>query len=294
MELVHVVEQGELVDEGAVPRSTPATNLPSLRVLHQLQPRHSTTLRNPADGVVDIDIHAGDYRSDSCRGGESAFVVARNAYAWPVVNAQVLLDGRGAGLDDVLLSAARLRRSSRPVEVVNTPKPTWKALRGAFGASVVPTAGLRRDVPLVVVSGRVALASGAVRRLVAHSDVRGRCVTRVLVPGLNEAQQVTCWSTAWLKSYGGDVADLLDADLAFDREHLPPGSPTARSWVLADQIGVSVVEDIGGRTAMWARSTGMRLDLGRLWGTSVRGPAGSVKRRLARKRQRRRDQRSRG
>ncbi|MGB3762707.1 MAG: hypothetical protein WA966_05735, partial [Ornithinimicrobium sp.] len=68
------------------------------------------------------------------------------------------------------------------------------------------------------------------------------------------------------------------------------GSPTARLWVLADEIGVSVVQDIGGRTTVWARSTGMRLDLGRLWSTSVRGPAGSVKRRLARKRQRRRDQ----
>lgn len=203
------------------------------------------------------------------------------------MDVQVLLDGRGADPQEAAACVGTLLRAVQRVELMHTPDPTRLVLNDRYGASVRPAQQARSDVPVMVTSPRVVFASGALRRIVKNALVDGRVVTRLFIPGLSEDEQVTCWSPVWLRSYEGGVTDLLDAGFAFDRAHLPHGSPTARSWVRADEVGVSLSSDVEGKVVVWAARTGAELDARRWWGESVRAPAGAAKRRLARRRQRR-------
>lgn len=203
------------------------------------------------------------------------------------MDVQVLLDGRDADPQEAATAAGTLLRAVKQVELVHTAEATRIMLQDRYAASVRPAGELRRDVPVLVTSPRVIFAAGALRRIVKRAHGQGRVVTRVFIPGLSEGQQVTCWSPAWLSSYEGGAADLLDAGLDFDRENLPPGSPTARLWVRGDELGVSLSADVEGKVAVWVARTGAELEARRFWGESVRGRAGVAKRHLARCRQRR-------
>ncbi|AXH96757.1 hypothetical protein [Ornithinimicrobium avium] len=184
---------------------------------------------------------------------------------------QVVLDGRGARPEERAVAAATLL--AQVDQTLLDPA----------------TASLRRDIPLLVVPGRAALARGAVRRVLADLATPGRCLTCVLLPG-DGLLRVAAWAPRWLADWQGSLADLVDADLAFDREHLPTGSPLARAWLRADAVGVSAAADVGADPAGWARRTGLLLDRDAVV-ASVRAPLGAARRRMARRGQRRsRDQ----
>ncbi|RIK11610.1 MAG: hypothetical protein DCC50_14200, partial [Acidobacteria bacterium] len=154
---------------------------------------------------------------------------------------QVVLDGRGAGPEELAAASASL-------------------LAQVEGPLLDATATLRPDVPLLVVPGHVVLARGAVRRLLSDLATPGRCLTCVVAPGSATLTRVTAWAPRWLAHWPGTLADLVDADLAFDREHLPTGSPVARAWLRADAVGVAAAADVGPDPAGWARRTGLLLD----------------------------------
>jgi hypothetical protein len=134
----------------------------------------------------------------------------------------------------------------------------------------------------------VVFASGAVRRMVRHTSVPGRSVTRVLVAGLGDTEYPACWSASWLRLYQGSLLSLVDADLSFDRAHLSARSPKARSWLTAERVGLALVGDQPESLTRWARRTGWSLDAQQAWASIVRGPAGEARRRMARRRHRRR------
>lgn len=204
-----------------------------------------------------------------------------------MVNVQVVLDGSGADLAETLACVGSLLRSVPQVEFVRTPDETRRALRDRHIGSVRPADSVRQDAPLLITSGHVVFAAGAVRQIVRHTQVPGRVVTRVFIPGLPEGAHVTCWSSTWVSAHVAHPSELLDAGLIYDAKHLPPGSPTTRSWVRGDELGVSLRDEVSGKVSIWAARTGAALYAQRWWGQSVRAPAGATKRRLARRRQRR-------
>lgn len=201
---------------------------------------------------------------------------------------QVVLNARGVAAEELATSVQGLLPSARRIELAHTDPETVRVLSERFGRAVRPAGSLRSDVPLVVAPARVAFAVGAVRRLVSHTDVPGRCVTRVFLPGLAETEHLACWSTSFLRLYDGSLSSLLDADLSFDRGQLSHSSPRARSWLPAPSVGVAMISETEGDLQRWSRRTGMALDARRAWASTVRGPAGDLRRRLLRRRQRRR------
>ncbi|MGB7449425.1 MAG: hypothetical protein WA892_09890 [Ornithinimicrobium sp.] len=201
---------------------------------------------------------------------------------------QVVLNGNG--LDVRLLSASieTLLRAVRRVELAHVEPATMTSLHGRFGARVKAADHIRPGVPLLVSPGEVAFSSGAVRRIARHTNVPRRCVTRVFLPGVDDDQYPSCWSSAWLGAYQGSLASLVDADLSFDRRHLPARSAQARSWLTAEGVGVALMKAEAEAPTVWARRTGWSLDAQHLFARLVRGPAGGVRRRAARRRHRRR------
>lgn len=206
---------------------------------------------------------------------------------------QVLLDGRGARPEELAIAAVTLlatvpRASAPHVGLLGTG--AVRALQHRLGERLreldPATAPLRRHVPLIVVPGRAAIACGAVRRLLADLATPGRCLTCVLVPGGDGTDRLACWAPRWLGDWAGSLPDLLDADLAFDREHLPAGSPVARAWLRPDAVGVASATAVGADPEGWARRTGLLLDRDAAV-ASVRAPLGAVRRRVSRARQRR-------
>jgi len=204
-----------------------------------------------------------------------------------VLDVQVVLNGRNATAGDLAASAQSLLGSLGGLQLAHTDEETVRVLRERFGASVSAFEVLRPGVPLLVAPGGVVFAVGAVRRVVAQTEVPGRRVSRVFLPGLGPQEHLACWSASFLRSYQGSIAALVDADLAFDREHLSHSSPQARTWLPAHAVGVALTSEIGGDLARWSRRTGLALDARGVWTKSVRGPAGAVRRRLLRRRHRR-------
>lgn len=207
-----------------------------------------------------------------------------------VIELQVLLDARGATPEEVATAAGTLLGSVPQLQVVRADEAQTALLTARFGERTpglqLGTGRLRRDVPLLVAPGTAAYARGAVRRVLADLATPGRCLTCVLVPGQDVGPRVACWAPGWLSGYAGTLADLVEADLAFDREHLPAGSPVARSWLRADAVGVVPAAEVGAEGDAWSRRTGLRLDRDAVI-ASVRAPLGSARRRAARRRQRR-------
>jgi len=205
-----------------------------------------------------------------------------------MLEVQVVLSARGVGADELAPSVRSLLQSVRTLRPAPADSADGRMLEEHFGGSVRAAGALRPGVPLLVVPAGVVVAWGAIRRLRAHTEVPGRCVTRVFLPGSREAEFLACWSTSFLRLYEGSLDSLVDADLSFDRAQLSPASPKARSWLPAPAVGVAVVGEVGDDLASWSRRTGMALEARQVWASTVRGPAGGVKRRLARRRHRRR------
>lgn len=200
---------------------------------------------------------------------------------------QVLLEARTASAEELLGSAATLLLQVPVVEVVYDTDDRYAVLADRFRDRVRPARELRPAGPVLVVSGRVALAGGAVQRLAADVAGPGRCATRVLVPDLALEDQVTCWSRDWVAGYAGTLEELVGATLAFDRHRLPVDSPRARRWVRADLVGAVAVDTLDEDPVRWARRTGRELSLDRAV-RAARVPAGAVRRSAARWTQRRR------
>jgi hypothetical protein len=206
-----------------------------------------------------------------------------------VTELQVLLDARRRGVEELAASLRTVLSQVPAVEVVHADEGVLAALADRFGGRVAPARQLRRDAHILVVPGSAALARGAVRRLLADLAVPGRRLTCVLVPGDHGGLRVACWSAGWAAGYAGTVEELVDAGLAFDRDHLPTGSATARAWLRADQVGVAPAHDVGARAGRWAWGAGAAL--GRDAAVArLRAPLGTARRRIARRRQRRRQQ----
>jgi hypothetical protein len=206
-----------------------------------------------------------------------------------VTELQVLLDARGRSVEELSVSIRTLLAQVRAVELVHVDDEVLTAVAGRSGGAVTRARQLRRGASVLVVPGSAALARGAVRRVLADLAVPGRRLTCVLVPGDLAGLRVACWSAGWVAGYGGTVEELVDAGLAFDRDHLPAGSPTARAWLRADHVGVAAVDDVGPRPGRWAWRAGAAL--GRDTAVrAARAPLGTARRRLARRRQRRRQQ----
>lgn len=203
---------------------------------------------------------------------------------------QVLLDAHGTGPQELSTAAATLLASVPGVELVRATAGQADLLAGRFGGRVLPTdlrtAPVRREVPVLVASGRAAYARGAVRRVLADLATPGRLLTCVLVPGDDVGQRLACWSPEWLGGYAGTLEDLVGADLDFDRRHLPAGSPVARAWLRADAVGLARAQDVAEDPAGWARTTGLRLERDAAV-AAVRAPLGAARRRASRWRQRR-------
>jgi len=204
-----------------------------------------------------------------------------------MVDVQVVLNAGGVSAEELAASVSSLLPSVDRLEVAHTDVASLSVLSERFGAAVGPLDSLRPDLPLLVVPARVAFAFGAVRRLVSHTQVPGRCVTRVFLPELSEAEHLACWSSSFLRLYDGSLSSLVNAGVSFDRRHLSHSSPRARSWLPAHSVGVAMVSDTGDDLERWSRRTGVTLDARRVWGSAVRGPAGGVRRRLVRRRHRR-------
>lgn len=212
----------------------------------------------------------------------------RAGYDARVTDPQVLIDPRGATEQELRTSVATLLDQVPGVELVD-PTPTQLAdLTDRFGARVRPADAVRSDVPVLVGSGRVCWAAGAVRRILADLATPGRSLTRVVVHGLPVSEgQVACWAPRWVAGFTGTAADLARVDLGFDRDHLPRTSPVVRSWLRADAVGVTLVSDVGEDARRWSRRTGLLLTGQRL-AASVRAPLGALRRRVRRRSQRRR------
>lgn len=204
-----------------------------------------------------------------------------------VTDLQVLLDPRGVTSKEMFASVGTLLGQVPHVEVVEPTDSQIADLLRRFDSRVSRASCPRAGVPVLVTSGHLCWAAGSVRRVLKDLATPGRSLTRVLVPGLPAAEgQAACWGPQWLAGFTGSVTDLVDADLAFDRDHLPRASPLARSWVRADAIGLAPVAEVGADSAQrWSRMAGLDLARQELL-ASVRAPLGSARRRLGRRRQR--------
>ncbi len=205
-----------------------------------------------------------------------------------VTDPQVLIDPRGATAQELRTSVATLLDQVPEVELVNPSPSQLTDLTGHVGERVRVAGSIHPDRPVLVGSGTVCWASGAVRRLLADLATPGRSLTRVVVPGLPVAEgQVACWAPGWVADFTGTPAELARVDLAFDRDHLPRTSPVVRSWLRADAVGIALVAEIDEDPRRWARRTGLRLS-GQRIASSVRAPLGALRRRVRRRGQRRR------
>lgn len=201
---------------------------------------------------------------------------------------QVLIDPRGATEQELRTSVATLLDQVHHVQLVDPAPDQLADLTRRHGARVTLADVLRTDVPVLVGSGRVCWASGAVRRVLADLATPGRSLTRVVVDGLPVLEgQVACWSPRWTAGFTGSPAELARVDLAFDRDHLPRTSPVVRSWLRADAVGVALVADVGEDARRWSRRTGLAL-AGEHLAATVRAPLGTLRRRVRRRGQRRR------
>lgn len=198
---------------------------------------------------------------------------------------QVLIDPRGTAPAELVTGVRTILREVQSVELVHPDLEQVVLLEEAFPGRVTRALALRPAVPVLVVPGGVALARRAVGRILSDLATPGRALTAVLVPG-ERMRRVACWSPAWLSGFPGTLEDLVGADLAFDRSHLAHGSTTARSWLRADSVGVAQARDVGDRPMAWALMTGVRLS-GEAGVARLRAPLGVVRRRVARRRQRR-------
>lgn len=201
---------------------------------------------------------------------------------------QVLIDPRGATEQELRASVATLLDQVAGVELVD-PSPTQLSdLTGRFGERVRAAGPTRPGAPVLIGSGRVCWARGAVRRILADLATPGRSLTRVHVPDLPVAEgQIACWAPGWVRGFAGTPAELSRVDLGFDRDRLPRTSPVVRSWVRAEAVGVALVSQVGADPRRWSRRTGLQLDGQRLV-AAVRAPLGAVRRRIRRRGQRRR------
>lgn len=201
---------------------------------------------------------------------------------------QVLLDPRGATSAQLRTSVGTLLDQVPAVELVGASDDQLTELAEIFGSRTLPAQRLRHGVPVLVTSGQVCFAAGAVRRIVKQLRMPGRLLTRVLVPQRpSVAGQVACWGPTWSSGYSGTLEQLIDADLDFDREHLSRESSLARLWIRADEVGVALVSAVGPDPRQWSRRVERdlrRQDLLAL----TRAPAGAVRRRFDRRAQRRR------
>lgn len=203
---------------------------------------------------------------------------------------QVVLDARGAEPSELTTAAATLLAAVPGLEVLGARDDQVALLRERSGDRVLPldarSGTLRRDVPVLVAPARAAYARGAVRRLLADLATPGRCLTCVLVPGSEVGARLACWAADWLTGWSGTLSELVDADLDFDRRHLPPGSPVARAWLRADVVGIAPAASVGEDPDRWARRTGLALDRDAAV-AAARAPLGAARRRASRWRQRR-------
>lgn len=206
-----------------------------------------------------------------------------------MTSVQVLLQARTAAARELVGSAATLLTQVPTLEVVCDTEEQFGILADRFAERVLPARELRPEQDVLVVSGRVALAVGAVQRLVADVAETGRSATRVLVPGLTIEDQVTCWSREWLQTYAGSVDELVGAGLGFDRQRMPLDSPLARRWVRADQVGAVAVDSLTEDPLRWARRVGRELAVERAV-RAARLPAGAARRTVSRWSQRRQHQ----
>lgn len=199
----------------------------------------------------------------------------------------MLLDARGRGVEELSVSIGTLLPQVAAVEVVHAEEGLLAALGDRFGERVTRARQLRRGAHVLVVPGSAVLARGAVHRIVAELAAAGRCLTCVLVPGDHDGLRVAGWSAAWTAGYAGTLEELVDAGLHFDRAHLPTGSGTARTWLRADHVGVARVSDVGDHPGRWAWRVGTAIGRDATL-SELRAPLGTVRRRVARLRQRRR------
>ncbi|WP_435201162.1 hypothetical protein [Janibacter sp. GS2] len=201
---------------------------------------------------------------------------------------QVLLDPRGVTGEELRAGVGTLLTQVPAVELVHPTRVQSADLTGRFGSRVISAVRLRTDVPVLVTSGDVCFASGAVRRVLAELDTPGRSLTRILLSDSPVVVgQVACWAPQWLSGYSGTVEGLVEADLDFDREHLSRTSSVVRSWVRADAVGMAPASTVGEDPQRWSRRTGRALVVQDVL-TVARAPAGAVRRRLERSGQRRR------
>lgn len=160
------------------------------------------------------------------------------------------------------------------------------SLRGQVAQVVAEAGGLQSasGADVLVVTGPVVFARGALARIRAQLDEPGRAVVRVLVPGEDPAS-VALWSGEWIARAGVDAESLMSGGLDIDRKQLPHDDPRARAWVRADDVGIARCTDPG-RAAGWSRREGVQLSLRRVL-TSLRSLLGQAKRRRHLARQRR-------
>lgn len=199
----------------------------------------------------------------------------------------MLLDVRGASPDELSASLGTLLPAVPAVELVHVGDDQLTELSARFPGRVSRAAAVRRTGSVLVTNGRVAYARGAVRRILADLRSPGRCVTRVLVPGLPHDLQVTAWAAGWLVDHPASPEELAGAGPDFDRAHLSAESPVVRAWVRADAVGVALVGTTGSDAAAWSTRVGLELGRDALL-AAVRTPAGALRRRVSRGRQRRR------
>lgn len=200
---------------------------------------------------------------------------------------QVLLDPRGVTDEELHASVSTLLTQVPTVDLVHPMQARIESLTSRFGSRVVRATQLRSDVPVLVASGRVCFAACCVRRILAELSTPGRMLTRVLVPDAPVVEgQVACWSPQWVAGYDGTLEGLVDADLDFDREHLPRRSSVVRSWIRADDVGVALASRVAEEPQRWSRRMGRELVLQELV-TGARAPAGALRRRIDRSEQRR-------
>lgn len=204
---------------------------------------------------------------------------------------QVVVDGENDGAQIAAVGLVNcvqtLLTQTESVHVINVSAAVGDELRARFGKGIGSLATITSGQALLLTSARAVFASGSTRRMSWHSEMPGRCLTRVLLPGIGGQNLVRCFSAKWLASFDGDLADLVRADLTFDRQHLPTSSPTARAWVRGDELGVALAANVDGDLSAWQRRVGAQLDVQRWWGQQVRARAGVARRRLSRRRQRR-------
>lgn len=206
-----------------------------------------------------------------------------------MTDAEVLLDVRGADRAELTVAATTLLKCVPGIGVVHADQEQQTVLTERFADRVtfpdLRTAPVPREVPLLVASARTAYARGAVRRLLADLATPGRCLSAVLVPGEPVGSRVAGWAPSWLRDYAGTLEELVNADLAFDRAHLPASSPLARAWLRGDAVGIVRAGSVDGDPDRWGRRVGLLLERDAAV-ARVRAPLGAVRRRAARWRQR--------